>query len=69
MKCFSSLAAIAKRLEGKVALITGAASRIGESTARLFARHGANVVDGGYSTTSVAFGETVKEFLRLERPN
>ena len=62
-----------KRLPGKVAIVTGGASGIGEATARLFAQHGASVVlcdvqdDLGRTVArEIADGGDVAEYRTLD---
>jgi NAD(P)-dependent dehydrogenase (short-subunit alcohol dehydrogenase family) len=61
------------RLEGKVAIVSGAASGMGAATARRFAKEGAKVViadmleeDGGKVASEITRANGTAEFMRLD---
>ena len=64
------------RLEGKVAIVTGAASGMGAATARRFAKEGARVViadtledDGSKVAADITRANGTAEFMRLDVTN
>jgi NAD(P)-dependent dehydrogenase (short-subunit alcohol dehydrogenase family) len=64
------------RLEGKVAIISGAASGMGAATARRFAKEGAKVVladvleeEGRLVTEEISRANGTAEFMRLDVTN
>ncbi|XP_051150678.1 secoisolariciresinol dehydrogenase-like [Andrographis paniculata] len=70
----SSLASALKRLQGKVALITGGACGIGEYSAKLFAKHGAKVViadiqDDLAHSVVTAIGHSDSTFIHCDVSN
>ncbi len=50
---------MSKNIEGKVVVITGASSGLGEATARLLSAQGTSVVLGGQRGKALPNGETL----------
>lgn len=55
-----------RRLEGRVAVVTGAASGIGRAIARLFAAEGARVVIGDVTETPLEGGEPTRALIEAQ---
>ncbi|KAM7499892.1 hypothetical protein LguiA_024306 [Lonicera macranthoides] len=66
MKGSSLLAPITKRLEGKVALITGGVTGIGESSVKLFVKQGAKVIIADESHVQNAVETTISKYGKLD---
>jgi NAD(P)-dependent dehydrogenase (short-subunit alcohol dehydrogenase family) len=69
----SELAALlptdARRMQGRICIVTGAASGIGRAIARLLARHGATVVIADIGTAVIEGGEPTAHVIAAEGGN
>ena len=63
------LPADARRMQGRICIVTGAASGIGRAIARLLARHGATVVVADIGTEVIEGGEPTADVIAAEGGN